>query len=821
MKRDTGRGHERRTGSGAGWRSMILAFCFTAGMLYGQESPTARWYYEPQYEPPEHQVDMLHMRLEVSFLPEAGLVKGRVTHLFTPLRERVDSLFFNGPGIRILSATLHGTPIKYTTSPEGITVYFPQPLRWNTTDSITFAYEATPRRGIYFVGWNDPTGRCRKQIWTQGQGIDNRHWIPCIDEQNDKLMTETIITFKSDYRVLSNGTLADERRNADGTTTWHYTMSRPHSVYLVMLGIGKYSVDNRATKRGIPLHLWYYPEMPDRMEPTYRYSAEAVDFLERETGTPYPWDAYAQIPVQDFLYGAMENTTATVFGDFFLVDRRSFLDRNYISVNVHELTHQWFGDFVTGRSGRQSWLHESFATFYAKLFMKEIHGADAYQWQRRKEQDIALRASEQNLFPILHSRAGSDRVYAKGSTVIDMMRYVFGEEACRRVIAYYLHSHAYANVETNDLYQAFQDVLGISPAWFFEEWIYRGGEPHYAVSYQDLTTHTGRRQTEVTITQVHATNDLVKLFTMPVVFEVHYRDGSTDRIRQTIARESEQVVIPNPRNRDIAFVLCDPGSWITKKISFPKPFAELAAQVAGAPEMIDRFDALYALAETPMPAKKELLTAVFMRESFPGMRAEVIRQLAGDDAPESRSLLKRAILDPDPEVRTAALGAVDRIPESLQESFERLVTDSSYALEASALEKLSRQFPARRTQYLAWTANDRGMGNQVAVTWHKINASGGARASLDTLVDMAGPSFEFRTRLNAFEALRSLNHLDSTLVLSLCDAITHSNNRLRGPATDVVQYFLGQSAHRELFEAIVEQHRWTPTQFEILRKVLK
>ena len=109
--------------------------------------------------------------------------------------------------------------------------------------------------------------------------------------------------------------------------------------------------------------------------------------------------------MQDFLYGGMENTTATVFADFFLVDRRAFLDRNYIGVNVHELTHQWFGDYITGRSGRQSWLQESFATFYAKLFLKEIRGDDAYQWERRREQDggkIEYRA--------IHSPAAGNRM---------------------------------------------------------------------------------------------------------------------------------------------------------------------------------------------------------------------------------------------------------------------------------------------------------------------------------------------------------------------------------------------------------------------------
>jgi aminopeptidase N len=800
---------------------MLLVLMLATCLTLAQESPTARWYYEPESEPAEHQVDMLHMRLEVSFVPEQGLVKGRVTHIFNPLRERVDSLFFNGPGVRVLSATLNNVPVRFSTSPSGTTTYFPTPLTWRMRDSIVFVYEVAPRRGIYFVGWDDPTGRSRKQIWTQGQGIDNRNWIPCYDEQNDKLTTETIITFDSTYRVLSNGALVEKRSNTDGTATWRYLMSHPHSVYLVMLGIGKYNVDERVSRSGVPLHLWYYPDQADRVEPTYRYSAEAMDFLERETGVFYPWESYAQIPVQDFLYGGMENTTATVFGDFLLVDRRGFFDRNYISVNVHELTHQWFGDYITGRSGKHAWLQESFATFYAKLFQERIGGTDAYQWERRREQTIALHASEQNLYPILHSRGGSERAYSKGSAVIDMMRYVFGQDAYRRVITSYLRHHAYGNVETNDLYQTFQDVLGLTPHWFFEEWIYRGGEPHYAVSYEDVTTQDAGRRTEIAIRQIHKTDDMVKLFTMPIVCEVHYRDGSVDRARQTIAREAEVATIPNPRNRDIAFVLVDPGSWILKKMTFPKSYTELEAQVTGAPEMIDRYDALTALAEIPIKQKKDLLLKIFAREAFFALRAEVVRQLGADSSPECKTLVRNALSDIDPAVRAAALACFDRIPEDLRQPFERLITDSSYTIATEALERLSTQFPSRREDYLSWTKNDHGIGNQVRVMWHRLNAAAGVAGSLDSLVDMAGPAFEYRTRVNAFAALRTMNHLNPTLAGHLCNALCHPNGRLRGPAEDVVRYFLSQSRYREMFTATVARRQWTPWQRELLDKILK
>ena len=83
-----------------------------------------------------------------------------------------------------------------------------------------------------------------------------------------------------------------------------------------------------------------------------------MDFLEMEAGIKYPWTTYANVPVQEFLYGAMENTTATIFSDYFYQDERTFPDKNYVDINAHELTHQWFGDYVTAWSGSSHWLQE-------------------------------------------------------------------------------------------------------------------------------------------------------------------------------------------------------------------------------------------------------------------------------------------------------------------------------------------------------------------------------------------------------------------------------------------------------------------------------
>ena len=259
--------------------------------------------------------DMTHLLLSISFEPEKGLVKGNVTHTFTVLQKEIDTVFLDGPKIDFKSIALNGRACNFKTNDEGVVVFFKKSLSWNTAHQLEIEYEAKPKKGLYFIGWNHEPGKSgdqqcaiRKQIWTQGQGIDNRHWLPSFDNMNDKLITELKISFDDGYRVLSNGVLIKKKSNKDGTNLWHYKISHPHPTYLVMVGIGKYEVETTQSKGGVNIHSWFYPEFPKRLGPTYAYTENMMDWMEEEFGVNYPWTDYAQIPVQDFMYGAMENS---------------------------------------------------------------------------------------------------------------------------------------------------------------------------------------------------------------------------------------------------------------------------------------------------------------------------------------------------------------------------------------------------------------------------------------------------------------------------------------------------------------------------------
>ena len=774
---------------------------------------------DPAAIPREHNVDFQHMRLEVSFEPEKKLVKGIVTHFFTPLRDKVDSIFLDGPDITILGAQLNGKEIKFKYSKEGITFFPEKTLSWDEKDSLRIQYEAKPRRGIYFIGWNDPLHLSRKQIWTQGQAFDNRYWIPCFDLANDKLTTEVIVHIESKYKVLSNGNKIAERQN-NGITTWHYKMSRPHPTYLLMLGIGEYEYTQITSSSGVPIQQWYYPEQKERIEPTYRYMKKIFDFLEKEIDVPYPWETYAQIPVQDFMYGAMENTTATIFGDFFQIDSKCFNDRNYVSVNAHELAHQWFGDLVTGRTVNHLWLQESFATHYNLLAEKECFGQDHFDFGRLNAINTTLNTIEKT--PLVASEISSNLLYQKGSQILEMIKYVIGREAYNRSIKGYLKKHAYENVDSEDLLNSFHDETGHSMEWFWNQWIYKGCEPTYEVNFRE-TNSKSTLYTEFSVTQKQAIKDPTSLFKMPIEFEVHYKDGTSDKSRVWIEQQHHLVRIENPKKKKIDFVLFDPNNRIIKNVIFNKPIEMLKAQLLNAPNMLDRYDAALALKPYALAEKASVFQEAYSQNTFHEIKAELAIQCMADTSIQYIEFLKKALTDKDIHVRKKITLKTDLIHPRFEPIYTSYLTDSSYILNATALEKLCTNFPENSSRYLNITKDIKGTyGNNVRLKWLEIAAKQvNGDKYLEELTSYTSSSFEFLTRVGAVNILKKFNFLNQKLINNLLDACINTNARLSAPAKEAINYYNTQNQFKTIIKQSIAIYPCNEIEHQILTKIIQ
>lgn len=345
-------------------------------------------------------------------------------------------------------------------------------------NTISFEYKATPKQTMYFVGEGE-----NLQIWTQGQGKDTSHWFPSFDDANEKVIFNLTIISNKKFEAISNGwyNSLDIRKgyqflfHGNGTEkVSFYTMEKPMSSYLLMLAIGKFDKQTLTTNSGTPLELYFRPEDAEKFEPTYRYSKQIFNFFENEIGIPYPWKVYRQIPVKDFLYAGMENTTSTIFAQDFVVDSIGFNDRNYINVNAHELAHQWFGDMVTAKSGEHHWLQEGFATYYALLAEEEIFGSDYFNWQLYEIAERLIAVSKTDTIPILNAKASSLTFYQKGAWALHYLREKVGAENFRKAVKNYLLKYQFKNVDTAEFLAEINKVSDFDTATFRRDWLESG-----------------------------------------------------------------------------------------------------------------------------------------------------------------------------------------------------------------------------------------------------------------------------------------------------------------------------------------------------------
>ena len=331
---------------------------------------------------------------------------------------------------------------------------------------LTFQYSAKPKQALYFVAVENT----ETQIWTQGQGRYTSNWFPSFDDVNEKVIFSLGITYHKQYQVISNGILKEKTTTGD-SIHWQYQMEKPMSSYLLMLAIGKFEKKEFLSKSKIPLE--YYLEDNDtaRFEPTYRYSKRIFDFLEKEIGVKYPWGIYREIPVRDFLYGGMENTTTTLFTTRYVVDSIGFEDRNYSNVDAHELAHHWFGDLITAESSTHHWLQEGFATYYALLAEKDIYGEDYFYSKLYDTAQQIKFASRTDTIPVLNAKASSLTFYEKGAWALFVLHQSIGDKAFKKAIKSYLEKYAYQNVNTQNFFDEIKKVSNFDLVQFQKTWL--------------------------------------------------------------------------------------------------------------------------------------------------------------------------------------------------------------------------------------------------------------------------------------------------------------------------------------------------------------
>jgi aminopeptidase N len=384
---------------------------------------------------------------------EEKSISGSVTYEFK-VKQIIDTIKIDAKNIVFSDVMINGKLVKYKNSGKTLDLFDGYSKGKN---KLTFQYTAIPKQTLYFIGQDE-----NRQIWTQGQGKYTSHWLPSFDDVNEKVIFGITINYYVDMDkfefnpiALSNGKLNFEKKTISWSRgvndiTRNYQMQKPMSSYLVMLAFGNFVKQEVKSKSGTPLEFYIDKNDYSKFEPTYRYSKQIFDYLELEIGMKYPWKIYRQVPVRDFLYAGMENTTSTIFAQDFVVDSIGFNDKNYINVNAHELAHQWFGDLITAQSGKHHWLQEGFATYYALLAEKEVFGDD-YFYNELYDYALQLRnAAKTDTIPVMNENASSLSFYKKGAWALHTLREDIGAKNFQKAVKKYLKKYQYKNVNTDE-----------------------------------------------------------------------------------------------------------------------------------------------------------------------------------------------------------------------------------------------------------------------------------------------------------------------------------------------------------------------------------
>ncbi len=433
---------------------LILCLACTQSIAQSSKSPIAQSY-----------MDVLTADVSIAIDAEAKQVSGTVVYTLK-LLEATKTIYIDAQSMLIEQVALDGKEIPFTYDTKKISIA--NDYKNAAKHSISITYKATPKKAMYFV--KDYDGK--DQIWTQGQGKYTSNWLPSFDDMNEKIIFDFKIDVDSSYEVIANGKLIKKEKIDSKKDRWYYDMKSPMSSYLVAIVVGDYAFTRESSATGIPLLNYYYPKDSLKVAATYRHNKRIFDFLSTQINVPFPWQNYKQIPVKDFLYAGMENTGTTVFSDAFVVDDVGYVDRNYISVNAHELAHQWFGNLITATEGKHHWLQEGFATYYALLAEKEVFGEDyfVYKLYESAEQLTALSKTDKAT-SVLDAKASSLTFYQRGAWALYALKATIGAAAFDTTIKTYLERYAFKNVTTSDFMEIASEVSGQELSEYENTWL--------------------------------------------------------------------------------------------------------------------------------------------------------------------------------------------------------------------------------------------------------------------------------------------------------------------------------------------------------------
>ncbi|MEH1948738.1 MAG: M1 family metallopeptidase [Nostoc sp.] len=672
------------------------------------ELPGARPHYNP-----DRPGQVEHIFLDLSLDIPKQSYQGSCSIRLLPIRNGIDRLTLDAVNLNIESVQVDEVPQNFNYDGEQLSIQLSQPTQIGKRLLIAIAYSvAKPQRGIYFIQPDKHYPNKPTQVWTQGEDEDSRFWFPCFDYPGQLSTSEIRVRVPNPLVAISNGELIDTKEDGD-YKVYHWLQQQVHPTYLMTLAVGDFA-EIRDDWQGKAVTYYVEKGREEDAKRSMDKTPRMIEFLSQKYGYPYPFPKYAQVCVDDFIFGGMENTSTTLLTDRCLLDERAGLDnRNTESLVVHELAHQWFGDLVVIKHWSHAWIKEGMASYSEVMWTEQEYSLEEAAYYRLLEarRYLSEDSSRYRRPMVTHVYREAielyDRhIYEKGSCVYHMIRAQLGDELFWQAIQTFVQDNAHKTVETVDLLRAIEKATGRNLLFLFDQYVYRGGHPDFKVAY---SWDGDANLAKITVTQTQADdgkNGSKDLFDLKIPIGFGYTQQEEVRSEELGVKNNSKLITPNsqlktftvrvnereqsfyfPLENKPQFISFDVGNNYLKTVALEYPIAELKAQLEFDPDPISRSYAAAALAKKGGLEAIIALSASLKNDPLWGVRVEAAKQLAKINLDQAFDGLVAGLKDKNAYVRRAVVEGLTQFKTAESYKVVRGLVqkgDPSYYVEAAA-----------------------------------------------------------------------------------------------------------------------------------------
>ncbi|MFZ5746732.1 MAG: M1 family metallopeptidase [Pseudomonadota bacterium] len=459
-----------------------------APILTTPEAVDAWTYAQPQV------ARVTHVALDLTADFDAKVMRGTAT-IDVLAADGATEIVLDDDGLVIDKITDEkGTPLAYTVGAAKPDLGAPLTIKLGTARRIVVTYASAP--GASALQWLTPeqtAGKKKPYLFSQGQPINNRSWIPTQDSPGIRQTWEARITVPDGLvAVMSADRLTPKGEKAGkGRRAYRFRMDKPVPPYLIAMAVGNLAFQPLGPRSGV----YTEPEMLAAAAYEVADVEKMIDAAEALYG-PYRWGRYDMLVLPpSFPFGGMENPTLTFLTPTILTGDRSNTD-----VVAHELAHSWSGNLVTNATWKDSWLNEGFTTYFENRIMEALYGKERaamysdLDWDDM-QRDIADAGGPDAASTRLHGTPGStfgQLDYFKGSNFLRMIETTVGRDRWDAYLKGYFDRHAFQPQTTAGFLADLRENLldGDAPLELklqLDLWAYAAGLPDNAVHVTSQT----------------------------------------------------------------------------------------------------------------------------------------------------------------------------------------------------------------------------------------------------------------------------------------------------------------------------------------------